>query len=305
MTQNIINVKDTIEGIGEITKISEKSVFFGEKRFNLNTFLKKSVKVINYQSSDKIIDWTNPKEVDSYYATFKNWAGVIRMGDSKTSVILEVKDNKVFFEGEYYLPFYSNGKDKKFIADGFIFGFCLKLKNTFWGHTTDKTVNVFYVEDLISKDSIQYNEIKTTNKKNLNNIDYLKNLDFSSINSQDLDLIRNNYIDLFDKSIFPYTINNVTFKIGNFNRIEVSHRNRTGYIRINNSYKGRTPFKNDYGLIVEVSPYFTNECQYTDSVRVEGNVKFDINMLNSLSAKVVSVWDKAIENNAKNYNSYL
>ena len=304
-----LNLKDkvlTSKGSGVVTRINDKSIWLDDNRYGLESVLKNIKNVFHFESPDANIDWANPKEVDGYYLTFEQWAGVIRMGDTKTKEILEVKNNKVFYNGEYYLPYYSHytssDKEKKFLNDCFIFGYCVKIKNHFWSTEAVSTVNVFYYETVISTEQAEYNKTKTANKKVLNDIEYLKSLDYKHINSSDLDLLKVKCKDMFDLSSLPYTVNNVTFGVGHWKDIAVSHRNRSGQIKIDNGYNGATPFKNDYYAIVRVSPNFTNECNYSDSVRVEGkNITFDKAMLDKLSVKVVEIWDKAIEANAKNW----
>jgi len=308
-----LEVKDQIltkHGSGFVTKINDKSIWIDNKRFGLESTLKNIQSVIHYKSPDVDIDWSDAKAVDDYYYSFNQWQGVMRMGDTKTRQVLEVKNNKVFYEGEYYLPYYTsevNATEKQFIADGYIFGFCLKLKNHFWSNKTEFRVNVFYIEKIISKAEMEANENKVKNKKTLTDVEYLKTLNHSYINSSDLNLLKDNLHLLFAENTFPYTTaNKVTFtKGGSYsfdkNKIGVYHRNRSGYIQVDNGYKGASPFGNDYYTILRVRADFTNEC-YVSYVTVENSkITFDRAMLDALASQLVGVWDKAIENNAKNW----
>lgn len=298
-----LNIRDEIKNFGEITKITENFIYFDKKRYNTNTIDKHLNECTYYNSPDININWANENEVDNYYQTFKFWAGCIRGYDSKPREILEVKNNKIFYNGEYYLPYYSEHTNydnkKKFLNDCFIFGYCVKIRNAFWSHTTEKTVNVFYIERELSIEEIEANKNKIENKKNLSDIEYLKSLNLRYLNSNDLHLLQKKFLLLFDESIFPYTISKVTFYIDEtWGDLNVRHRNRIGRIKIDNGYYGQTPFKNDYYAILECNPSFTNECQY--QTRCENKeITFDKNMLNILSQRIIPIWDKAIENNAK------
>ncbi len=294
-----MKVGDTIKNYGTITKLSESIVWFGEKRYSVKTVEKNSTGIIYLDSPDANINWTDEKAVDDYYTSFQRWSGVIRMGDSRTSQLLEVKNNKILFEGEYYLPYYShhiNLPEKKFLKDCRIFGYCLKMHNAFYKFQNPSTVNVFYIEYEISDELYNYSIKKEEDFKNLSAIDYIKTLDLTKINGKDLNLLKENFISLFDKSIFPYYTNNVYFGIGNFDRIEISHRSRSGYLEMNNGYRGQQPFKNDYYAILKACPYFTNVSNaYTQLEQNE--LTFNKKMLDALSLKIVKAWDHAIEQN--------
>lgn len=309
------NIGDQIEGVGTITRLSEHSIWIDNKRFRRSTIEdKKPLNMISKESRDVDIDWSNEQEVDKYYKSFVSWQCVLRQGNSKSCVMLKVKNNKVFHEGEYYLPYYhlydgvsSKVVPKVFLEDCDIFGFVIKMKNRHYESMTNGapiTVNVFYIARIVERKETQYAEARMEARKNMSEIEFLKWINLNAINSKDLDGLRNKLNKLFDVK-FPYIVNKgklrkeVTFSFGDFNRIEVRHRNRTGYLRINNGYKGLSPYGLDYYAILEVSPHFTNECRYTDSVRVEKNFKFNEETLDKLAALIIPVWDQAIENNAR------
>lgn len=307
------NIGDIIEGAGTITRLSEHSIWIDNKLFKRSTVEnRKPLNMISKVSRDMDIDWSNEKQVDDYYKSFVSWQCVLRMGHSKKREIFEVKNNKVFFEGEYYLPYYhashqiTNVKiDKKFMPDCKIFGYVLKLKNRFYDSMEgDNFVNVFYAESVVSNGIDKYIKDRSEAKSRLLDIEYLRYIDLRNLDSNDLNMLKANLHNLFEVDL-PFVVKfavgkDVTFRVGSFNRIEVSHRNRTGYLDMNNGYKGAQPYGLDYDAILQVSPYFTNECQYTDGVRVEGNFKFNAETLAKLASKVVEVWDRAIENNANN-----
>jgi hypothetical protein len=152
----------------------------------------------------------------------------------------------------------------------------------------------------VSPELLEYNKLKQKNAKELPTLDYLKTLNLNQINTSDLALMKTNFTGFFDKSIFPYTVNKVTFRFGNLGKIEVLHRNRSGYLKIDNGYHGSMPFRNDYSVILVCAPYFTNEHgTYTRCER--GEITWDKAMLDKLAGKIIEAWDRAIENNFRIY----
>jgi hypothetical protein len=302
-----ISVGDEIKPYGIITKITPLYIVFGDKKFKHKTVSEKMVGVCYEKSPDIKIDWRNEVEVDEYYEKFQKWSAVIRMGDIGKCELFQVKNNKIFHKGEYYLPYYSDytsDSKKKYLKDCNIFGYCAKIFNSFWGlQKGEITVNLFYIEEIIDDEVISYNEKKLNNKRTLSTLEYMKSLDFNRLTSYDLNLIKQDYVLLFDKTIFPYTYKNVKFDIGDWNRISVKHRNREGYINMDNSYYGSRPFGINYGLIVECLTYFTNECRYVSRVE-DKKIKFDTSMLDLIAEEVIKKWDLAIENNASLYHSW-
>ena len=267
------------------------------------------------ESPDTDINWSNPKEVEKYYLSFEKWKGVVRNGDSKGRQVYAVKDNKVFSAGEYYLPYYSHhikDTEKRFVEDGFIFGFCVKIYNAFWGkQETDKIVNVFVIEQELTPQMYNYyaNKMQLYNqhtKNELSVVDYLNSLNKRHINSRDLDLFKQNYVELFKDVSFPYVFNGdkpVVLNIGNTfgeKRINVSHRNRTGVLEIDNGYHGQMPYNNDYCVFLYCRPHFTNVLS-ASYARVENGLNFDKQTLDSMASQIIKVWDAAIENNYRLY----
>jgi hypothetical protein len=267
------------------------------------------------ESPDTDINWSNPEEVDNYYLSFEKWKGVVRIGDSKNRQVYAVKDNKVFSAGEYYLPYYSHhikDTEKRFVKDGFIFGFCVKIYNAFWGkQETKNTVNVFVIEHEITPEMYSYykNKMELYNQhiaSKLSIIEYLNSLNKRHINSRDLDLFKSNYALLFKDIVFPYVVQNgnkpvVFSKRNGDNKITVTHRNRSGQLEIDNGYHGQMPFNNDYNVFLYCRPHFTNVLS-ASYARVESNeLNFDIQTLDSMAKQIISVWDVAIEKNYRNY----
>lgn len=155
----------------------------------------------------------------------------------------------------------------------------------------------------------------------------LTKLDFTSLNSKELDFLKTSNDDfkydsplvtLFNGCTFPYIYSNIeqkkkevrftlgyifsVFSKGKPNAIRVNHRNRTGYLFVDNGYLGSRPYGKDYYAIIKVRPDFSNEA-YVSYVSVLPKVSTDFNtkMLDTLAEQVIDVWDKAIENNARNW----
>lgn len=308
------NVGDTYGGYGKLTRVTDHYLWFGKKKALKKCFGKKSLTPFFKEAPDTIVDWKDPTAVTEYYNIFAQWKGVIRIGDSKTRRVFEVKNNMVFFEGEYYLPYYSSHikeTEKKFLKDGYIFGFCHKMYNAFWGLSqTTNTVNVFVVDMELTKEMYDYGTNKINKygkflKKEITLYDYLNCLDFSHINSTDLTLLKNNYHLLLEENLLPHTYGtgnkSVSFFFDKtFNDIKMSYRNRTGTLVIDNGYYGPHPFGNDYYAIVKIRPHFTNVAAAYIQVDLRKG-SFNKFLLNSLSSSLVTIWDRAIEQNWKNW----
>lgn len=249
------------------------------------------------------IDWKDAEAVDNYYLSFKHWSGVVRMGDTKKRQVFEVIDNKVLFEGEWYLPFYGSESEKKFIKSSHVFGFCFKMYNAFWGKQMCKTtVNILVIDSELSNEDYNYYITKQKNyrrliEKEIGVIDYLKSIRLNKLDANDLNLFKANLPLLIE---VPYVSGSgkktVRYGKESFGKIEVSHRNRRGYLDIDNGYYGQQPFGNDFYIILNCGTYFTNVLSaYT---RCEGKeITFDNVMLDILSERIVKAWDYAIEQN--------
>ncbi len=93
-----------------VTRVSKDYCFFGAKRMAWSTIrrlLKSGEKIKHKLSPNSIVDWANKQSVIDYYDSFEKWSTYVSMLSSRQrhdSGILEVKDNLVSFQGEYYLP---------------------------------------------------------------------------------------------------------------------------------------------------------------------------------------------------------
>lgn len=258
-------------------------------------------------SPNIVLDWTSKDEVKDYYNSFDYWKCRVSNGDIDTPKLYEIKDNMILLDGEYYLPyaykFTKKAINKKDYEDGFMFGYCVKVQNKGFSSEDAIIVNVFVVRNLVSKEDIEYNELKINNKKTLSDIDYLKSIKYSKLNSSDLALLRTNFCDLLDKILFPFTSNGVTLRLLNKpslytfdSRLTISYRNRNGSVVVDNGGSGYSTFGDPYYLILKSKSFDFNECQYSLNLRVKN---FDINLLDSITSEISSKWDRAIENNAK------
>ena len=304
-----MNLKDVHLEFGAITKITENYVFFGEVK-KLKTKINPK-DIIFYYPPEIKVDWKDSQAVKAYYETFIYWCGVMRNSDCKEIQLHQVVNNMVFFEGEYYLPYYMNEtpQEKKRYENCKIYGFCSKIHDGNYSYVDGKYTpsnnfhNVFYAERIVTDEEILENEMKKNNFIEMDTISYLKSLNKRRINGNDLKLFKANLKNLFDLSIFPYTTNNVTFFIDkDFGKIIFSHRNRLGFLEFDNGYHGRTPFGNDYYLILIGNPYITNESGTYSRVESNG-ITFDKVMLDSLANDIVPRFNRAIENNYIIYGS--
>jgi hypothetical protein len=226
------------------------------------------------------------------------------MGDKRISKVLEVKDNVIFDGGEFYLPWsytYSEGTKKPELENGMYYVELVSKFSEFLESQGGTKVNLFTVQYKLEQSEIEYAKTKPEKFKELPLIDYLKWLNKQSINSKDLNLFKENYVELFDFK-FPVQIGTVRFSLDEtfkFSRcIQISHRNRNGKIVVDNSYHGGTPFGNNHSLTIKAEPYFTNECQYTYYSKVQD---FNMTLLEDVAKGIIPIWDRAIENNARNF----
>jgi hypothetical protein len=103
------NVGDFFQG-NEITRISDSFVFFGKQRKSIKKIkelIKFGAKIEFKTSPNTIIDWTIKKDVLEYYSSFNEWSFYISNGDMSDvfeTLVIEVKDNLVFYKDEYFLP---------------------------------------------------------------------------------------------------------------------------------------------------------------------------------------------------------
>jgi hypothetical protein len=283
-----MKVNDVINPYGKITRISNYYVWFGKKRYSINTISKFPIR---YAKSPNIkIDWTNEKEVDDYYKTFNKWSVPIRMGDIRKYEIFKIKNNKVYKNGEYYLPlkFENSIPSKVKYSDGYAYGFCITKKNAWYDNIDAEYVNIYMVNKLLSDKFIENRKLKMFIRNEfIDDITYIENINYNHLDSYDLQLIKQNFDKIFENEL-PYRYNNVFFGFGQFNRIVVSYDSKQGYLTVDNSYYGHQPYGEDYGLIIKINPYFTNEMKYY--VQIDNILKLNKTMLNTIADNIIKKW---------------
>lgn len=100
---------DIFQGL-EVTRISDSFCFFEKKRMSWETIKKlidSGEKIQFKRSPNKKVDWTKKEEVIDYHTSFKLWSTYISGYSGRFTIhkgIFEVKDDLVYYNGEYYLP---------------------------------------------------------------------------------------------------------------------------------------------------------------------------------------------------------
>lgn len=316
-TEQTYQTGDMINGFGTIMRMTENFVF-------VDSIDNKPIKISKHKFNRIIgqlgiqhiknplvdIDWSSEEEVDKYNNSFKFWRTRVRMGDTRKREVHNIQNNKVLYNGEYYLPIDNNDGSKPKYKDGLFWGYCIKKGAEFYDHMSNVKVNVFWVERLIEQETherlLEY--IRTRDNKSI--YDRIEGINFKFADLNDLNFVKLNIVEYVKiKKILPLNVNvnnkTVTVGFGSFNRIEFSYRNRSGHLDVNNGYYGPQPMGFDYNIFFRVVPYFCNECRYTDPVSVEDirTLRNDeiLKTLESLCHKLAPVWDEAIENNARLY----
>ena len=105
----ILNNLDIFQGL-QVRKTSNKFCYFDTKKMSWKEIEKliASGEEIKYHASPNLpVDWTNKTEVIKYHNCFEVWSTYLSTDSSRYKhykTILEVKDNLVFYNNEYYLP---------------------------------------------------------------------------------------------------------------------------------------------------------------------------------------------------------
>jgi len=205
-----LNIGDFFQG-NEITRISDSFIFFGKQRKSIKK-IKELIKIgakIEFKTSpNTIVDWTNKKDVLEYYNSFNEWSFYISNGDMSDvfeTIIIEVKDNLVFYKNEYFLPSPSSRfndicSKMNEIKDGLYNVKLLKRLNSFYSTSATKetiVINTFILgkEVLEIKDFTllkpNSNEIYVYPYGNYINFDYCQNgMSGFSINKINLNVFR-------------------------------------------------------------------------------------------------------------------
>jgi len=257
------------------------------------------------RSPDPQHDWSDKAACLEYLESFSKWATVIRMGDRAHKELVKVEDGLVFKDGEYYLPYEysstdglgSNHKPK----DGWYIARCYKKNNAWYSTQEGPTVNL-YSYDPVNKDFLRALELR--DKTYPDTLTRLRTIDPRWLDSLDLNLYRKYLPELMDIDYTFKAKKPVHFYVGKSfgsKELVVSHRNRSGTVRVDNSYYGPNYKGLDYGLILRVYPDFTNILNYGTASLDAKYIDFnDVpKMLDRLGKQVVRIWDTLIENNCR------
>jgi hypothetical protein len=286
----------TSEGyLGAVTKINDKTVWFGDKRYALESLLKKIKSVLYHQNPDIKIDWTNKKVVKDFYNSFKRWTFYISGGCKYTVELCEVKDGMVCHNGEYYLPaprcIWEGrnsdwcGKETEVIKNGLYYVNLYKRVSGYYNSMGGEIMNVFYTKEVTSVK--EQESLKLRKEWNYSttpieqSVAHIKTLDLQKLLSKELDFVKHNMLLFF--------IEHLPFKASNgvcINKWE-SFKNplscSRGLLYIGNCYRGCNPSGLDYGLMFDFHPSFSNESKYYASCDVR---EFSPKALEQIAVKI-------------------
>jgi hypothetical protein len=129
-----------------ILKVTSKFCWFVKKRYSwdyINELIEK-IGYIRLNNEDVEIDWTSKEAVIEYYNSFRFWKFDMLPIETKKEDLkfVEVKDNLVFFDNEYWIPFKINDSSKIEIPNGWYHVLLIKRKY----YPYKFTVNNFLVE---------------------------------------------------------------------------------------------------------------------------------------------------------------
>ena len=285
-----MKVNDIVNPYGRITRISDYYVWFGKKRYSKKTI--SEFPIIYAKSPNVKIDWTSEKEVDEYYKSFNEWSVPIRMGDIRNYEIFKIKNNKVYKNGEYYLPlkFENSIPSKVKYEDGYAYGFCITKKNAWYDNMDAEYVNIYMVNKLLTDEFIEKRKLKMFLRNEfISNTEYIKYLDYNHLDEYDLHLIKQNFTEIL-KDYLPYKYKDVFIDYGQFYNVVVKYESMIGYLTIDNSYHGQQPYGEDYGLIIKINPFFTNEMKYY--IQVDNIKKLNKQVLNAIAKELIKKWSK-------------
>lgn len=286
----------TSEGyLGVITKISDKSVWFGEKRYALETILNDIKNVLYDRNPDVKVDWTNQKEVKGFYNSFKRWTFYISNGCKYTTELCEVKDGMVFHNGEYYVPAPtvvwegSNndwcGKETKDIKDGLYYASLYKRVSGYYEHMGGEIMNVFYTKEatsVLEQDTLKLRKEWDYYKASMEqSVEHIKKLDLSKLLSKELDFIKSNMFEFF-KEHLPFKASNGVC-INKWENFKNPLACSKGLLYIDNFYRGHNPSGLDYGLTFKFNPSFSNEHRYYKSCDIKD---FSLKALEQISVEI-------------------
>jgi len=167
-----INVRDIIND-KIVVKVTNKYIFFedNQKLSKKKLFNNKDLYKIIYNKSPNIdLDWANSIEVKNYYNSFTMYNTYMAVGDKPIkTVCVEIKDNIVFYDNEYYLPAPVNvweGRNINYVkaiyADGKYNVLLYKKKNNWFSNDYEESLvlNLFDKPELLKENT---SELKNKN----------------------------------------------------------------------------------------------------------------------------------------------
>jgi hypothetical protein len=287
--------------LGAVTKINDKSIWFDNKCYRIDTVLSDIKSVLYHRSPNVKVDWTNVKEVKNFYDSFKRWSFYISNGCKYTTEICEIKNGMVFHNNEYYVPAPSPSmddwcaKDLKELKDGLYYAKLYKRVSGYYTHQGGESMNVFYISELTS-----IPEQESLNKRKAwdyygtpiaESVEHIKKLDLSKLLSKELSFIKDNVSEFF-KEHLPFKASNGVC-INTWERFKNPLSCSKGLLYIDNSYRGNNPSGLDHGLMFKFHPSFSNESRYYASIHI-----------NEFSPKALEAIAVEIEKSVKSFSSF-
>jgi len=88
----------------KIIKVTDHYVYFENLKISKAKLNKTNFTVKTAKSSNILIDWTNKESVINYYNSFEKFSFYNQMGDKRTMIQTEVKDNLIYYNNQYWIP---------------------------------------------------------------------------------------------------------------------------------------------------------------------------------------------------------
>lgn len=277
--------------LGVVTKINDKSIWFDGKRYGLKAVLKNIKNVMYGISPDIKVDWTNKKEVEGFYFSFKRWSFYISMGCKYTTELCEVKDGMVCKDGVYYLPAPKNiendwcAKDTTEKKDGLYYVNIYKRVSGYYDSMGGEFMNVFQIKENTShkeQESLKIRKAWDYYRKPVEqSVAFIKTLDLQKLLHKELEFVKSNMVLFFNEHL-PFKASNGVC-INRWNNFGNPLSCSKGLLYIDNCYRGHNPSGLDYGLMFSFHPTFSNESRYHTSCYIN---QFSLNSLEQISFKI-------------------
>ncbi len=303
MEQNLYNLRagdklsgDTITVVGEKTcqfiKPDQKTYRKTWKTINttigLNSYLLQTL-----FNPDIPVDFTTKEEVLKYYDSFNRWgmsfSGMDYSGFERLHI--EVKDNMVLHNGEYYLylPF---TREKDILDDGLYVVDVIKKSATFYEHMAKNKINVFKMiakivpedlQELINRSHGVFNRLEHKEK-----IAHIKSLNLSKVNLHELNFIEQNFAEIFDEFLPCKVTDKIYISKSPFKT--TLNTNRESFLKIDSHGRGTQWNKLDYSVAIKVCPLYSNEAQYHKSVVINSVSSQSLSMGGNLAQESMNMF---------------